>query len=296
MNRRRTTTREAVARSDSAADAAPVDLARLRAAAQALPAAPGVYIFHGDSERLPLYIGKSVNLRSRVLAHLRNPDEARLLRQTRHISHQRTAGEIGALLLESRLIKSRQPLLNQRLRRSRQLCAWHAGNDARLRLVDTREREFATTPGLYGLYGTRRAAVQHLAELADAHRLCLVTLGVEPAVGHRACLRAMIGRCAGACRGDETPQSHWQRTLAALEAMRVAIWPFEGAMGIVERFGTEQQIHVVHRWRHVQTVADASQADATTLIDPAFDVDAYRILCGPILTGQAELVSLPTPG
>ena len=73
----------------------------LRNSMDDLPAAPGVYIFHGDSETLPLYIGKSVNIRNRVLSHLRNEEEARLLRQTRRISHIRTAGEVGALLLEA---------------------------------------------------------------------------------------------------------------------------------------------------------------------------------------------------
>ena len=77
----------------------------LRAAISDMPAAPGVYIFHGEEGDLPLYIGKSINLRNRLLAHLRTPDEARMLRQTRRISHIRTAGEIGALLLEARLIK-----------------------------------------------------------------------------------------------------------------------------------------------------------------------------------------------
>ncbi|STT86001.1 excinuclease cho (excinuclease ABC alternative C subunit) [Klebsiella pneumoniae] len=32
---------------------------------EALPKLPGVYQFHGDSDTMPLYIGKSVNLRSR---------------------------------------------------------------------------------------------------------------------------------------------------------------------------------------------------------------------------------------
>ncbi|MDR9963492.1 hypothetical protein KIF59_00345 [Enterobacter cloacae subsp. cloacae] len=30
-----------------------------------------MYIFHGESDTLPLYISKSVNIRSRVLSHLR---------------------------------------------------------------------------------------------------------------------------------------------------------------------------------------------------------------------------------
>ena len=102
----------------------------LREAIDDLPAAPGVYIFHGEEGDLPLYIGKSVSIRSRVLSHLRNPDEARMLRQTRRITHICTAGEIGALLLEASMIKQQQPLLNQKLRRNRQLCS--------LQLVDDR--------------------------------------------------------------------------------------------------------------------------------------------------------------
>ncbi len=30
-----------------------------------------VYLFHGESDTMPLYIGKSINIRSRVLSHLR---------------------------------------------------------------------------------------------------------------------------------------------------------------------------------------------------------------------------------
>ena len=88
----------------------------------ALPRGAGVYIFRGDSP-LPLYIGKSVDIRSRVMSHLRAPDEARMVAQTRRIDFIETAGEMGALLLESRMIKTDNPLFNQRLRRIRSLCS-----------------------------------------------------------------------------------------------------------------------------------------------------------------------------
>lgn len=80
----------------------------------ALPSATGVYLFMADADDrgLPLYIGKSVNIRARVLAHLRDPAEARMMAQVRHVQWHRTVGEIGALLLEPRLIKARQPLYN----------------------------------------------------------------------------------------------------------------------------------------------------------------------------------------
>lgn len=66
----------------------------------------GVYLFHSESDTMPLYIGKSVNIRSRVMAHLRTANEAAMLRQAKRISWICTAGEIGALLLEARLIKN----------------------------------------------------------------------------------------------------------------------------------------------------------------------------------------------
>ncbi|VTP67070.1 Excinuclease cho [Leclercia adecarboxylata] len=73
----------------------------LRPWLEALPKQPGVYFFHGDSDAMPLYIGKSVNIRSRVLSHLRTPDEAAMLRQSRRITWIQTAGELGALLAGS---------------------------------------------------------------------------------------------------------------------------------------------------------------------------------------------------
>ncbi|MDR3066263.1 MAG: hypothetical protein LBV05_12255 [Comamonas sp.] len=53
----------------------------LLASLEGVPAAPGVYIFHAAEDELPLYIGKSINLRARLLSHFRTEDEARMLRQ-----------------------------------------------------------------------------------------------------------------------------------------------------------------------------------------------------------------------
>jgi excinuclease Cho len=136
-----------------------------------------VYLFHGESDTLPLYIGKSVNLRSRVLSHLRTPEEAAMLRQSRRITWQRTAGELGALLLEAQLIKEQQPLFNKRLRRNKQLCSlrW----DDRPQVVYAREVDFSHQNHLYGLFANRRAALQALQSLADEQRLCYGLLGLE---------------------------------------------------------------------------------------------------------------------
>ncbi|WP_119156936.1 excinuclease Cho [Caldimonas tepidiphila] len=263
----------------------------LREAAAALPAAPGVYVFHGEEGDLPLYIGKSVNLRARVLSHLRNPDEARMLRQTRRISHVRTAGEIGALLLEARLIKQQHPLLNQKLRRNRQLCSLRL-REGVPEVVYSKDIDFATEPQLYGLYASRHAALEALRALADAQRLCYGVLGLEKLAPGRACFRAMLRQCAGACRGDESRQDHQARLLGSLEALRVACWPYAGAVGLVERDGAERQIHVVRNWCYLGSVADEAQARALDTVAAGFDADGYKILCRPILGGTAEIIPL----
>jgi excinuclease Cho len=262
----------------------------LREAIQDLPAAPGVYIFHGEEGDLPLYIGKSVNLRNRVLSHLRNAEEARLLRQTRRISHIRTAGEIGALL-EASMIKQQHPLLNQKLRRSRQLCSLRLV-EGKPEVVYSHDVNFATEPDLHGLFSSKHAALEALRDLADQHKLCYGVLGLEKLPKGKACFRAMIHHCAGACRGDEDLFTHQTRLQDALESLRVACWPFSGAVGLVERHGEECQVHVVRNWTYLGSVSEVSQAKALDRMAAGFDADGYKILCRPILTSSVEIVLL----
>ncbi|MDD0808862.1 excinuclease Cho [Curvibacter sp. RS43] len=281
------------------ADFAPAEAfqypAHLKAAVADLPAAPGVYVFHGDQENLPLYIGKSVNLRQRVLSHLRNPDEDRLLRQTRRISHIRTAGDIGAQLLEAQMIKTQQPLFNQKLRRNRQLCAWQRQGDG-LVLVYSKDLNFATAPELYGLYASRHAAIERLREVADQHRLCCGHLGLEKLPPGKACFRAALRQCAGVCRGDESVAEHDARLLSALRQMQVQCWPHPGAVGLVERDGDFTQIHVLNHWCYLGSVGTLAEAAALSHQAVGFDTDGYQILVRPLMEGRAELLPLLSPG
>ena len=256
-----------------------------------MPAKPGVYIFHAAEGTLPLYIGKSVNLRARLLSHMRNADEARMLRQAARISHIRTAGEIGALLLEAQLIKQQQPLYNQKLRRNRQLCALRL-REGVPEVVHSRDMDFAVEPDLYGLYGSRTSALQGLRELADMHKLCYGALGLEKLAKGRACFRAMLNHCNGVCCGRENPVDHQQRLLSALETLRVATWPYPGAIGLQERSDDMQQIHVVHNWCYLGSVDTRQQARKLGKVAAGFDADGYKILCRPILTGKARILPL----
>jgi excinuclease Cho len=264
-----------------------------------------VYTFHGQEGDLPLYIGKSINLRARVLSHLRNPDEARMLRQTTRISCVRTAGEVGALLLEARMIKEQQPLFNQKLRRNRQLCSLRLGTLDAPELVYSRDINFASEPNLYGLFASRHSALEALRSLADKHGLCYGALGLEKLSTGRGCFRSMLNQCKGVCCGRESPQAHRARMLSALESMKVACWPFPGAIGLIEHWppssdaddaGTFTQIHVVRNWCYLGSVANPVEGQALDRVATAFDADGYKILCRPVLTGSLAVVNLAPGG
>ena len=263
----------------------------LKEAIQSLPRAPGVYVFHGEEGDLPLYIGKSINLRHRVMSHLRTVEEARMLRQTRRISHIRTAGEIGALLLEACMIKQQQPLLNQKLRRNKQLCSLSLA-DGVPAVVYSRDVNFATATELYGLFSSRHGALEGLRQLADNNKLCYGALGLEKLTPGKPCFRAMLHQCAGACRGDESAEDHHARLLSSLQALKVNCWPYAGAVGLVERFEAEVQIHVINNWCYLGSVSAVSQARQLDVQAAGFDADGYKILCRPVLSGTVEIVPL----
>ena len=268
-------------------------LESLRAMISEAPDQPGVYVFHGEQGDLPLYIGKSVALRTRLLSHLRASDEVRMLRQTRRISWILTAGEIGALLLEAQMIKQQNPLFNQRLRRNRLLCSLQL-QDGIPRPVDSRQFDFAAENRLFGLFASRHAALDKLREIADLERLCHARIGLEKLPAARACFRSSIDRCAGVCRGQESEQEHDHRLRSALERLRLACWPYAGAIGLRERNGRLSQIHVVNNWCYLGSAKTLTAARKLGRIAAAFDADGYRILYRPILEQQVPIVELAT--
>ena len=249
----------------------------LRDMVAGLPKAPGVYQFHGDGRSVPLYIGKSVDIRTRVMSHLREPSEARMLAQTRSITHVRTAGDLGARLLEAQQIKALQPLYNKKLRRTHRICAI-ALDLGGVRYAFSNEPDFRHRSGLYGLFGSKAAAQEALRTIADEHELCYARIGLERTPGGRPCFRHSIGRCAGVCAGKENGAEHDARLLLALQTIEVARWPYEGRVAIEERDGPFRQLHVIDRWTYLGTAQNLREARRIDGDAGYFDRDSYYIL------------------
>ncbi len=263
----------------------------------ALPRTFGVYIFRGEGT-LPLYIGKSVDIRTRVMSHLRAPDEASMIAQTRRIDFIETAGEIGALLLESRMIKEQNPLFNQRLRRVRTLCSIRlkqTGQGVAPEIVDSKTVSLGSTPELYGLFSSNHAANSKLKELAQQHLLCLSVLGLEK-TSKRGCFGLQIKTCLGACVGKEDRAIHDQRLFSALIDSQVEVWPFNGAIDLIEESDGWVQRHRVNNWCYLGTQCSRTEAPSrlTEFKPHDFDLDSYKILVKPIMlkTVKVEEVEL----
>lgn len=263
----------------------------------ALPRTSGVYIFKGEGT-LPLYIGKSVDIRTRVMSHLRTPDEASMIAQTRRIDFIETAGEIGALLLESRMIKEQSPLFNQRLRRIKTLCSIRVSQTAIgavPEVVDSKSVNLGSTPELYGLFSSANSANAKLKELAQQHMLCMPVLGLEK-TSKRGCFGLQIKTCLGACVGKEDRHIHDQRLLSALVDSQVEVWPFSGPVDLVEEREGWVQKHRVNNWCYLGTQCSKTdgKSQMSELKQQDFDLDSYKILVKPIMlkTVKVEAVDL----
>ena len=262
-----------------------------RASLDALPGSPGIYLFL-DHHGVPLYIGKSVSIRTRVLSHLRTPEESAMLNESRRVEFMRTAGEIGALLLESHLIKKMQPAYNAKLR--------HLGEAFALQLmpgqlspcvVGSDAVDFKDGAGVYGFFTSRNAAHEGLRALARKYALCPALLGLETATQGRGCFARQLGRCRGACIGHESQQMHLTRLRLALEELQASVWPFAGRIGIVEQHDGLRQTHVIDRWCYLGSLEGRRKKLARSTRH-FIDVDTYKILARPMLLGELDVVQM----
>ena len=265
-----------------------------------LPDGPGVYRFYGVND-LPLYIGKSVNLRERVRSHFssdyRSANDVRISGEIRRIEVDETAGELGALLREARLVKELLPLHNYRLRRKLNACF--------VRLPDLRSppeillnkdidwgARDAGAEALYGPFAARVNVRGLLEDLAAAHGLCWRQLGWEKRGGP--CFARQVRKCRGACIGEETPEQHNLRLATALAAHRVQDWPWPGRVIVREAHpeGRFEEAHVFDRWCHVGTARceDELEGLLEARIEIDFDPDVYRILAGFIARHRARVM------
>ena len=103
--------------------------------------------------------------------------------EIRRLDWQECPGDIGAQLLEARLVKALKPLHNRHLKQSPTLFTWRLDDLGegwlKPRLVEAQTQDFSLEAPCYGLFKTQREALEILRALATEHRLCATLLGVR---------------------------------------------------------------------------------------------------------------------
>lgn len=258
-----------------------------------LPDGPGVYIFEDDTGA-PLYVGKSVNIRSRVRSHFSNATtiakELKMTLASHNVSYISTETEVEALLLESAKVKELQPIFNRQLRRkTKQSVFVREFNDEgyeTIRIENTDLSEHQNLENIYGVYTSRSQAKNRLEAAAKTFELCPKLLGLEKATG--ACFRYQLGLCKGACIGKESPELYNRRVEMALERSKIESWPFKSAV-VVQISGSRSMI--IDQWIVKSIVDHAFDEPVITPLASGFDLDTYKIVRSYI-RAHPEAISL----
>lgn len=244
-----------------------------------LPTGPGIYIFEAE-DGAPLYVGKSINIRSRVLSHFANDTsvakEMKLSQRSFTVSYETTDTEVEALLLESARIKELQPMFNRLLRRRTSQSVLRKTYDAHGYVVITVESsdlgDATELDTIYGVYTTRSKAKSALESIVKTYQLCPKLMGLEKAKGY--CFRYQLGLCKGACGGSELPSAYNERVEFALSRSRIDEWPF--AHKVAVRISEFKSL-IIDQWI-VEGVLNYEFEPELERLTNGFDVDTYKIV------------------
>jgi DNA polymerase-3 subunit epsilon len=239
---------------------------------------PGVYIFQ-DETRQPIYVGKSVTLKKRVMSHfqdLTSSKEIKISQSVHHVETIPTGNELAALLLESKLVKEMKPIYNRMLRRVSSyamLIKSMEGDYASIRIKQGNVDTDTDLDSVYGMYPSRMKAKNSLLETTRVFQLCPKLMGLE--TGKGACFSYSLGKCKGACINKETPELYNRRFEIAMEQSRLKSWPYDTPISLPVNTNGEQVI--IKNWM-IQGYVDESGEVAYEMTEPNFDMDEYKII------------------
>jgi DNA polymerase-3 subunit epsilon len=177
-----------------------------------LPKDPGVYIFR-DADGRPLYVGKSVCLRTRARAHFTQPST--WTGEAEHVDYQATRSELGALLLENRLIKALKPPGNVQLKKEPDGYVYlRCRLDIAYPILEVAAEPAAGNAVCVGPVRGRAAAQELVEQLNSLFELRHCGRGLPRRMHPSA--YGQMGRCLSPCLGDLDPNLYRERLDSAL--------------------------------------------------------------------------------
>lgn len=169
-----------------------------------IPDTCGVYYFY-DKEDNPIYIGKSVNIRSRVQDHLNNKTpgkDKQIAVLTKDIKWKETGSELVALLLESDEIKKHQPKFNRAQKMINLPWGLFSSRNPKGYLCLSISKINDTERDAHLHFKNKQAAHAFLVEKTSKYELCQSLNGLYEAADF-SCMLHQMNLCQGACQGQE---------------------------------------------------------------------------------------------
>lgn len=193
------------------------------------PAKTGVYKFLGKKGKV-LYVGKAVNLRSRVRSyftsdHIDRPYITHMIPLINQIKTIKTGNEIEALILESNLIKKYKPRFNQNLKDDKRYAWIHINTYKKFPKVK-RTRETDLSGRYFGPYPDGRPIQRMLKYLRKLYPYADCKLEFYPdrdpseVEKSRLCLYYHLGLCTGPCDNLVSPQEYKENIYGLIDTLQ----------------------------------------------------------------------------
>ena len=177
-----------------------------------LPTEPGVYIF-SDSRSQTVYVGKAINLRSRVRSYFQSSANDGRFLFSRIVNHTASNdfivcnNELEALHLENKLIKKHRPLYNLRLRDDKTYLSLRVTTGEKWPRVHPIRRWKDDGHRYFGPYSSSKSVYQLLRLIKKYIPLRTCSNAFFDS-RQRPCLEHEIGRCTAPCVGLDEEASY----------------------------------------------------------------------------------------
>jgi DNA polymerase-3 subunit epsilon len=175
----------------------------------------GVYYMHNEGGNV-IYIGKSKNIKKRLLQHFTNDNRKskKIQLEVKSVTFEKTGSELIALLKESEETRQVRPLFNRGVRHilyTHQLTSFVDKNDyINLKIEKTDGRKKAITT-----FSNYQQAKSALFKIAEEYQLCQKLTGLYDT--KKQCFNYTINECNGACINKESAAEYNTRVKAFLE-------------------------------------------------------------------------------
>lgn len=189
-----------------------------------LPARPGVYIMHGESDEV-IYVGKAISLRNRVRQYFQSSRNKgvkieRMVTHIRRFEYIVTDSEMEALILECNLIKEHRPKYNTMLMDDKSYPYIKVTLGETYPRVLFSHRIKKDNSKYFGPYTNSGAVRDTLELIRKIYKLRTCNRNLPRDTGkERPCLNYHIHQCNAPCQGNISPEEYMQAVEKAMDLL-----------------------------------------------------------------------------